>query len=411
MLAFLVVLIVQTGLFWQGDSDREASIIAQSGATHVLTDRILPESVLTLFASNQIRIVSVSDIRYLTRHEWLTDSLSLLERMEDAFHYYQSYSDYLGHVHVRDPSPKWPIPSGHKVMRRSGDVSLVESLPIRLHHRFDLEAIQIALSQSDKIEFFPFEWLDSPHGPIITTWLTDPGARYSIPANEPATTSQSGVVVILYLVIGIWVFSFTFMPPYRKSLSRYVLTHSFFVADVVYRRIRINGAMAVLWLLSAALSGLFLIVTVDLLFTPHALEWIESTWFLPNDALLFLIGFMVSLIWDGLMMLWLYATGHRTPALYLWPRHLHFGIVLLLIAIAGGSALSWMEPYLFASFPLIWIFCFYQSIIDHSASMGSKRNRGLLLTALPHLFLIIIAIQQWIQSAYSETLVMLLNLH
>ncbi len=410
MTALLVVLIVQTGLFWQGDSDHEARIVVQSGATHVLTNRILPESVLILFASEQITIVSMSDIRYLMRYEWNADSLRLHERMEDATHYYRSYSEYLGHVHVRDPSPLWPIPSGYCVMRRVGDVSTVETLPIRLHHRFDLEKIQTALMDTDSVEFFPFEWLESEHAPFVAAWLTDPEIRFSVPVRQPEGASMSGVVITLYIVVGLWVFTFTFMPPYRKSLSRYILTHSFFVADVVYRRIRINGAMTVLWILSAALSGLFLIVAVDLLFSPHALELIDLWILPPNGVLLFLIGFLLSLIWDGLMMLWLYATGHRTPALYLWPRHLHFGIVLLLVAIAGGSPLIGMAPYLLALFPLIWIFSFYQSLIDHAASMGSKRTRGLMLTALPHFLLMMIALQQLLQSDLWETVRMLLAL-
>lgn len=410
MAALLVVLIVQTGLFWQGDSDREAQIVVQSGATHVLTNRILPESVLSLFASEQITIVSMSDIRYLMRYEWDADSLRLHERLEDATHYYRSYSQYLGHVHVRDPSPLWPVPPGYHVMRRKGDASLVESLPIRLHHRFDLARIQTALMEDGFIEFFPFEWLDSDHAAFVLAWLTEPDALFSIPVEEPDHASPSGVVVTLFIVVGLWLFTFAFMPSYRKSLSRYVLTHSFFVADVVYRRIRINGAMTVLWLLSATLSGLFLIVAVELLLSPHALEWIESTIFPPNDVLLFLIGFLLSLIWDGLMMLWLYATGHRTPALYLWPRHLHFGIVILLVAIAGGSPLAWMAPLLLFLFPLIWIFSFYQSLHDHGASMGSKRTRGLLLTALPHVLLTIIALQQLLQSDLWETMRMLLSL-
>lgn len=410
MAALLVVLIVQTGLFWQGDSDREARLVVQSGATHILTNRILPESVLNLFASEQITIVSMSDIRYLRRYEWQTDSLHLRERMEDAVHYYPSYLNYLGHVHVRDPSPLWSVPTGYNVMRRIGQTSLVDSLPIRLHHRFDLETIQTALTADDLIEFFPFEWLETEHAPFVTAWLKDNEDLFSIPSIEQEKSSTTGAVVTLFILLGLWIFTFSLMPSYRKSLSRYLLTHSFFVADVVYRRIRINSAMTFLWILSAGLSGLFLVVAVDLMFSAHALEWIDSSLFPSNDVLLFLIGFLSSLIWDGLMMLWLYITGHRTPALYLWPRHLHFGIVLLLVAIAGGSSLAWMGPYLLSLFPLIWFFAFYQSLLDHGASMGSKRNRRLMLTALPHLLLTGIALQQFLQSEVWETLRMVLSL-
>lgn len=410
LLVVLLAVLGQTGIFWQGDSESEAYYLVDAGVTAVMTDRILPESILALFAENNITLVSLSDVRYLTRAMWRADSTGLHERMEDPAHFYSTYPHHLAHIYVRDPSPLMRLPDHYLVMREMSGMSVSDDKGIRLHHSFDLARIQTLMRRGDHIEFFPYEWLTGDNAGIVKTWMREPGALFSIPATEPPSTNATPAVLLLLLTFGAWMFGYTFMPTYRKSLSRYLTTHAFFAADAVHKRIRLEGAMVMLWMLSGVLSGIFLMVAADIALTDHADRFLSEWAFNPTSAGWFLIGWAASLMWDAFMLLWLYASGYRTAALYLWPRHLHFGIVVLVVSVLGGSILAFMMSWFLWAFPILWIGCFYISILDHSPYMGGIRRRAMLMTALPHAILTTVFVLRFPESDLYESIVLLLSL-
>ncbi len=410
LIVLLLVVLGQTGIFWQGESESEAYYLVDSGVKSILTDRILPQSVLTLFAENGIRIVSMTDVRYLRTSQWEADSVLIGERMEDGAHFYSSYPNHLAHIHLRDPSPLWPIPDRYLVMRQKGDVSLTDSLHIRLHHRFDLARIQTGLQQEGMLEFFPYSWLTGDNAGVIKAWIREPASIFPLSAEEPDASGTTFAVILLFACFGLWLFAYTFMPTYRKSLYRYLVTHSFFASDAAHRRIRLEGAMLTLWALSGAVSGIFVMALTDTFLTEQAEALLAEWFFAPNAVGWFLIGFSASLAWDALMLLWLFSAGYRIPALYLWPRHLHFGIVVVIVAILGGSSLQFMLPAMLWSFPILWLACFHISIFDHSPYMGPIRRRALMMTAIPHLLLLGAFLIQFPKSDLYESILLLLSL-
>lgn len=410
LLVVLLAVLGQTGIFWQGDSESEAYFLVDAGVSAVMTDRILPESILTLFAENGIQLVSLSDVRYLTRSQWRADSTLLRERMEDPAHFYSSYPNHLAHIYVRDPSPLLDLPDHYVVMREVNGMSTAEGKGIRLHHSFDLARIQTLMRRGDHLEFFPYEWLSSENAGVVKTWMREPDALFSLPASEPEPKSATAAVVLLLLTFGAWMFGYTFMPTYRKSLSRYLTTHAFFASDATHKRIRLEGAMVMLWMLSGVLSGIFLMVTADIALTEQAERMLSEWAFDPTPAGWFLIGWAASLAWDALMLLWLYASGYRTASLYLWPRHLHFGIVVLVVSVLGGSVLGFMMSWFLWAFPILWIGCFYISILDHQPYMGAIRRRAMMMTALPHAILTTVFVFRFPESDLYETIVLLLSL-
>jgi hypothetical protein len=410
LLIVLLSVLGQTGIFWQGDSESEAYYLVDAGVTAVMTDRILPDQILALFAENGITLVSLSDVRYLTRAQWRADSTSLRERMEDPAHFYGTYPHHLAHIHLRDPSPLFPLPAHYLVMRETAGMSATEEKAIRLHHEFDLARIQSLLRRGDHLEFFPYDWLTGENAGIVKTWLREPGAIFSLPAEEPETPNPTAPVILLLLTFGTWMFGYSFMPTYRKSLARYLTTHSFFASDAAHKRIRLEGAMGLLWMLSGVLSGIFLMVAADIALTEQAERLLAQWAFDPTPAGWFLLGWVASLAWDAFMLLWLYASGYRTPALYLWPRHLHFGVVVLVVSVLGGSVLGFMMSWFLWAFPVIWIACFYISILDHQPYIGSIRRRALLMTALPHAILTAVFVLKFPETDLYESILLLLSL-
>lgn len=410
LIVILLSVLGQTGIFWQGDSESEAYYLVDAGVSIVLTDRILSEPILSLFAEHGIQLVSLSDVRYLTQAQWRADSTALRERMEDPEHFYSSYPNHLAHIFVRDPSPLLDLPDRYLVMREAGGMSTVEGKAIRLHHSFDLARIQLLLRRGDHLEFFPYEWLSGENAGVVKTWLREPDALFTLPASEPTSKSATAAVLMLFLTFGAWLFGYTFMPTYRKSLARYLTTHAFFTSDAAHKRIRLDGAMVMLWILSGAITGIFLMCAADIALTDHANRVLSDWLFAPSPAGWFLIGLTVSLAWDALMLLWLYASGYRTAALYLWPRHLHFGILVLVVSVLGGSVLGFMLSWFLWAFLILWIMCFYISILDHQPHMGAIRRRAMLMTALPHAILTAVFLYRFPESDLYEAIVLLLSL-
>jgi hypothetical protein len=410
LLVALLAVLGQTGIFWQGDSEREAYYLVDAGVTSVMTDRILPQSILTLFAENGIALVSMSDVRYLTRAQWRADSTLVRERMEDPAHYYSAYPHHLAHIYVRDPSPLIPLPDHYLVMREMSGMSISDHKGIRLHHSFDLNRIQTLMRRGDHLEVFPYEWLSGDNAGIVKTWLREPDALFSLPAATSPSPNATPAVVLILLTFGAWMFGYTLMPTYRKSLSRYVSTHAFFTADAVHRRIRLEGPMVMLWMLSGAVSGIFLMVVTEIALTDHA-NRVLSDWAInPGPTGWFLIGWAASLSWDAFMLLWLYISGYRTAALYLWPRHLHFGIVVLAVSVLGGSVLAFMMSWFLWAFPIVWISCFYISILDHNPYMGGIRRRAVLFTAIPHVIFTAVFVSRFPETDLYESILLLLSL-
>lgn len=393
-------------IHWTGSSVSEADALARSGVRHVVTERLLAPEVQDTLAAFGIRITSHSGVRYLTRAAYSADSGTWTERLTDAYHYYQAYPLYAGHVAVENPSPWLDVRIPGMVWRRSGDVLVSEPAGYVAHLTFDPYRFQEALADTSVIHVIPDAWLHGESAPYVSVWIRDPGVRISVPApSEPLPPARWEAWALLLTVL-MWTAGFSLMPTYRKSQSRYWITHAFFVSDVAQRRIRLGGAAVLLWFTSAFLTGTYLMSAAEILMSDGGREAAAAVGFAAHPGSLFLIGTLASLLWDGLLIVWLQAAGARAPVLYLWPRHLHVVFVILLVAIAGGSPLQPSAWVSLAGFPLLWAAAFPIALRDYASAMGPKRFRFLAWTALPYALLLLAGIWYVSTSAWVETAVM-----
>jgi hypothetical protein len=397
-------------IHWTGTSAAEAESLARLGVRHVVTEHLLDSQVLDTLAAYQIRLTSHSGVRYLSQTAFLADSQRIRDHLVDPFHYYQRYPLYAGHVALENPSPWVRYGGPGMVWRRQGDVTLDESGGWMRHHTFDPFRFQDALDRSDVVHVIPDSWLVGESGPMVRVWLQDHTVRLSVPAPEEKLPPARWHVWALLSTTILWSVGFAYMPTYRRSQIRYWVTHAFFVTDVVLRRIRLQAASVLLYVCSALLTGAFLMTAAEVMLTDGAREAASALGVPAHPGALFLLGTFASLLFDGLMISWLHAAGIRAPMLYLWPRHLQYGCVLILAAIGGGSPLAGSASVWLAAFPAIWLFCFPTAVLDAATSKNGKTTRLLLTTLAPYLTLVGLLGWKALSDGWVETVVLLMSI-
>lgn len=397
-------------IHWTGTSAVEAQALADLGVRHVITEHLLGSDVLDTLAVHRIRLTSHSGVRYLSRTAFRADSQGIRERLLDPFHYYQRYPFYAGHVALEDPSPWVRYPGPGMVWRRKGDVTRGETGGWMRHHTFDPFRFQEALGDTSVIHVIPDSWLQGESGPMVRVWLRDPSVRLSVPAPETGIPPARWHVWALLMTTILWSVGFAYMPTYRRSQIRYWVTHPFFVMDVVLRRIRLQAASVLLYLSSALLTGAFLMTAADVTLTAGGREAATALGVPVHPGSLFVLGMTASLLLDGWMIAWLHLAGARAPSLYLWPRHLQYGCVLILAAIGGGSPLAGSAPVWLAAFPAIWLFCFPIAVLDVASSKNGKTTRLLLTTLAPYLILVGVLGWKALADGWAETVAILMSI-
>jgi hypothetical protein len=397
-------------IHWTGTSTVEAQALVSLGVRHVITEHLLDSDVLDTLAFHRVRLTSHSDVRYLSQTAFQADSQRIRERIEDPFHYYQRYPFYAGHVALEDPSPWVRYAGPGMVWRREGEVTVSETGGWMRHHAFDPIRFQEALGDADVIHVIPDSWLQGESGPLVRVWLRDPTVRISVPAPETGIPPARWHVWVLLSTTTLWCVGFMYMPTYRRSQIRYWVTHPFFVMDVVLRRIRLQAASVLLYLSSALLTGAFLMTAADVMLTEGGREAAITVGIPVHPGALFLLGMSASLLFDGLMIAWLHLAGARVPSLYLWPRHLQYGCVLMLAAIGGGSPIAGSAPVWLAAFPAIWLICFPTAVLDVATSKSGKTIRLLLTTIGPYLVLVGILGWKALTDGWVETVAILMSI-
>lgn len=408
-LLFVFWLVSPPVVFWSGERPDEAKDLIRLGVRHIVTERILPEATLDTLAAHRVRITSHSGVRGLTWHSWVQDSLRYRERLSDPIHYYRMYAYHAGHILLEDPSPWLRLTGEGTVLLRQGGVSISRPSGYVFHHTFDLATFQHAMRDTNVSHVVPDTWLETDAGPYIRTWLRDPQALFDLPAPQTNPYSPNAPVWVLLIVTGLWITGYSLMPTYRKSQRRYWITHGFFVTDVAQRRIRLGGAALLLWVGSGILTGLFVMTVADLSLSDGARSHAAAIGIPVHPLSLFLIGLTVSLVWDALMLAWLHAAGARGPVLYLWPKHLLYPIVLVVVAIAGGSPLGFLTGPLVAAFLLVCFASFLIAVRDLASTAGTRRNRFVLTTAAPFCVLLVLLSARFLSSTWFENLVMLVR--
>ena len=83
------------------------------------------------------------------------------------------------------------------------------------------------------------------------------------------------VTIVILILITLFVAIFSTNASYQRSIIRYLLTHSFFINDVMMKRTRLTGAVPLAWLLSILFGVLLLWITIDRVFNDVTIDMLQ----------------------------------------------------------------------------------------------------------------------------------------
>lgn len=212
-------------------------------------------------------------------------------------------------------------------------------------------------SYPEKPLFVQSKWLFSmlekhpQFKPSLTSITSSTAPVFPTPReNLPSPSSSPLPAIILLFVWGTLAYHYHVSPLYRKSLSRYLTAHLFFLNDTHYRHIRSSFPAIIIIVQHSLLFSAVLFCVSSTYWTDLGLQSIAFHYpglflFSHGAYNIFLLSLLGSLIFSGLSILWL-STAHtasRTApqimTLFAWPLQLNFiiGTITIGVYLSGGS--------------------------------------------------------------------------
>lgn len=231
------------------------------------------------------------------------------------------------------------------------------------------------------------------------------------------------VTIVILILITLFVAIFSTNASYQRSIIRYLVTHNFFINDVMMKRTRLTGAVPLSWLLSLFFGALLIWISVDRIFNDVTIEMLQYHHPYVGSIL---AGGVVSIITFGLFSLFLIqvvsfvwvaaatfgkSTLSQISQLFLIP----YQLVIPLTIIASLFYLNSNSPVIFMY--SIWIFVFIllisvplTSIDILGQSQGKKGINWLLGPVLFTLVLIGVIVYITQYTSIPETIQLILAL-
>ncbi|MEX2396476.1 MAG: hypothetical protein WD491_05585 [Balneolales bacterium] len=218
---------------------------------------------------------------------------------------------------------------------------------------FNIRMFQSILSQTRNISHLPifleWEWFvqnrsaDGLIEEVVSSYANDANALFANPRAIPEKTSSNWLILILLIIWASFVIHYSLMPTYRKTLVRFFDNHKFMMNDVMERHTRVGQSSIVVLFQQGFLGGLLLLALTRYTLSPLGFESLIYHLpvvlpYIPNFLVIFIIGFLISIMINSLCILWLYLSNSdihhfsQAAAFQLWPQHLNLIVVTLLIA-------------------------------------------------------------------------------
>lgn len=381
----------------------------------LLADRIHEHyrEAVRYFSPEQIAAVSVfqypaeTDSMFVTRVPLLTNRLRTL--FDAPLYYLSAYGDR------PELTPSFDFVSAYLTPGRT--VQETHTLAVRfdppVHSREALAKLQEIFYETDArnggLIMIPAAWFFGQLGErpeletVFTKFLSGTPMDFPLPEQENPVPAANWSVVLLFVIWASFILHFRFQPIYASSLTRYFFSHTFFVLDIMERRIRNMATGSILLIQHAFLTGLFLYVSTEILVSDKGLAALSHhfpTLFPEGRVLLslFFIGVILALVLQTVSVIWIYLLNNKLKQfsqilnLYSWPLHINLLVVTLLVVFnQQGSADVWIFS-LSMIFTVVWFFSFNLAAIDSARFLSRFKVLNLFFTVGVHVLLIMLGI-------------------
>ena len=285
--------------------------------------------------------------------------------------------------------------------------------------RYNLRGLQQMIHSEPFAEGIPLyidsKWLlyQVNHHPELANFIrefaNDSEALFSTPNPKVTRDTANWIVLLLVLLWGSFAFHYGIVPLYRKSFSRYFVTHHFFVNDVMERRIRTISTGVIILIQQALLGGTFFYLLSAGLLSQTGLEALHHHYPLlgimgNNRFIFFLGGVLFMLLTQVIYLLWLYLLHadvnyfNQVVLLYAWPQQLQFFIITIMATLFLAGSTGFLFKLMMILIIFIWLASFYIAAADLTKMLRDRKVRYLIYTAGLHtilLTLLLVYIFSW----------------
>lgn len=264
-----------------------------------------------------------------------------------------------------------------------------------------------SLRFDDSLIILPSDWLlnkldiDPDFQFVIQKYLTEEKVTIPLPAEDTDIPGVNWSVVFLFLIWISFVLHYKYQPVYSQSATRYFTNHPFFVMDISENRLRNPLPGIYLLLQHALITGLFIHVSAQVLFSDSGLNILAyhfSFLFWSDYVLvsLFILGVLLALLLQTISILWIYLLNNKLRYfsqiinLYSWPLHINlFSVTFLVMFNQVGFGGEWIMA-LAIIFGLVWFFSFNIAAIDGAKFLDKYRVLNLFATVGLHVLVVVI---------------------
>lgn len=206
------------------------------------------------------------------------------------------------------------------------------------------------------------------------------------------------VTIVILILITLFVAIFSTNASYQRSIIRYLVTHNFFINDVMMKRTRFTGAIPLSWLLSLLFGALLVWISIDRIFNDVSIEMLKyhhpyfGNILFDGSVSIILYGFLGLLLIQIVSFLWILAATYgkanlsQISQIFLIP----YQTIIPLTVVASLFYLNSNSPsifiYSFAIFVLILLITVPMTCIDILGQSQGKKALNWLIG--PVLFLI-----------------------
>lgn len=322
---------VQFGVDWEipensTEQDEQLKLFSSYGITVIQIEGIVDQSTIELIQSYEFDLWVSSGIKFLRPSDFPVQQ-NLIDKLTDPLYYYRNNSveferytlfehplisnefdfilqqliqevrsTYSGNTDVlisnlRPEIQDQNIVFGHTL--NTLDTSVVQKLELEMIDYFrvlnssftmntarNLRDLLADQSLKNKTWIFGSEIVDTFE---MDTDLVKVIKGYSANKNAvvalgPEIAEEDSIVVItivILILITLFVAIFSTNASYQRSIVRYLVTHNFFINDVMMKRTRLTGAVPLAWLLSLLFGVLLIWISFDRVFNDVSIEMLK----------------------------------------------------------------------------------------------------------------------------------------
>ena len=244
---------------------------------------------------------------------------------------------------------------------------------------------------------------------VLNRFSRNENSVVALPTVVFEVTNNAVITIIILICISLFVAIFTTNASYQRSIIRYMITHNFYVSDVMMKRVRISGAIPIAWFMTLTFGSVLTWITYATVFNPISLEMLKyhhpivSSILASGTFSILLLGIISLALVQITSFFWLVLISLRKVGasqilqLFVVPQQLIVPITIIASLFYLNSSSPKIIGIFFLMFVFLVILTFLIMSIDMLKNFTGKKTSFVFFG--PILYLVVwISLGYWIMS-------------